>query len=63
MKLQLRLMTLVLAGFMVFAEAAPEKAPPEGRPRRKLARSPARTIPYQILLPAEDAVGICCCKP
>ncbi|KMN77896.1 C40 family peptidase [Chromobacterium alkanivorans] len=58
MKLQLRLMTLVLAGFMVFAEAAPEKAPPEGRPAAEASAQSGQDDPIsKFSSPAEDAVG------
>lgn len=53
MKLQLRLLALVLSAFMVLAYAAPEKAPQEGRPAAEASEDPIS----KYASPGEDAVG------
>ncbi|POZ63407.1 C40 family peptidase [Chromobacterium alticapitis] len=62
MKLQLRLSALALAGFMVFAQAAPDKAMPDKAPAEgKAAADSASDKPEDPIskyaAPQEDAVG------
>ncbi|MBW7567349.1 C40 family peptidase [Chromobacterium subtsugae] len=63
MKLQLRLSALALAGFMVFAQAAPDKATPdkapaEGKPAAESAAPDKPDDPIsKYAAPQEDAVG------
>ncbi|WP_051229336.1 C40 family peptidase [Paludibacterium yongneupense] len=53
MKLHRHLLALVLAGFMVCAYAAPEKAAPEARPNAEATEDPIS----KYASPGEDAVG------
>lgn len=54
MKLQLRLMALVLAGFVSFCHAAPEKSQKEDRPAVESAQGDPIA---KLAAPGEDAVG------
>jgi hypothetical protein len=53
MKLQLRLLAVMLAGVMVFAQAAPEKTAQEARPKVEASEDPIA----KYASPGEDAVG------
>ncbi|MBX9347232.1 C40 family peptidase [Chromobacterium vaccinii] len=58
MKLQLRLSALALAGFMVFAQAAPDKAPTEGKAAADSSATDKSDDPIsKYAAPQEDAVG------
>lgn len=53
MKLQLRLLAVMLAGVMVFAQAAPEKNVQDARPKVEASEDPIA----KYASPGEDAVG------
>lgn len=53
MKLQLRLLAVMLAGVMVFAQAAPEKTAQDARPKVEASEDPIA----KYASPGEDAVG------
>ncbi|MBV8680270.1 MAG: C40 family peptidase [Aquitalea sp.] len=53
MKLQLRLLAVMLAGVMVFAQAAPEKSVQDTRPKVEASEDPIA----KYASPGEDAVG------
>ncbi|QEL55705.1 C40 family peptidase [Chromobacterium paludis] len=57
MKLQLRLSALALAGFMVFAQAAPDKAAPDKPPADSAAADKPDDPISKYAAPQEDAVG------
>jgi|GEM_PF-1769100 len=53
MKLQLRLLAVMLAGVMVFAQAAPEKTAQDARPKAEAPEDPIA----KYASPGDDAVG------